>query len=127
MFGKGKSTAAQEALHREELFRFLQAIAIYQNKPVILKVAEKAFLEQDLTVLVRLKNAVLGDELHDLQKPHNEGRGIASIRGIAADIHQGDFITARIALKRDWEIIKSYPEVVEWLKKHKLIDGGWFF
>lgn len=105
----------------EVVHAFLTAHALKSKNDVVIQQADEALRDGNLGLLERLKNGVLGDELHELQKPHNNGRGVSCVRGLVADIHRGDYTGAYAAATHDWDKIANYRDIAEWLKNNKIV------
>src|SRR5205809_1116274 len=62
----------------------------------------------------------IAKELFDLQSTENQGRGVDCVRSISIYIERNDWRAARNCVNNEWDKIRSYPTIVEFLEKHKL-------
>jgi hypothetical protein len=57
-------------------------------------------------------------ELNELQKQCNDGRGISCVKSIIICMERGDIVSAKFVYSIDGDKIRQYPYVNEWLMKH---------
>lgn len=67
----------------------------------------------------------LNDQLYALQCPKNEGRGVSCVRSIANEILRGDTESAKIITSIEWDKIRSYPDIAQWLKNNGFANPFW--
>lgn len=61
--------------------------------------------------------------LFDLQKDQNDGRGVSCVRSIVWYIEHDDFESAKAVANTDFDKIRRYPEIAEYVQKHLLAAG----
>lgn len=60
-------------------------------------------------------------ELEELNNKANNGRGVGSVKSIITYLKMCDGNSARLVAQTDFDKIRNYPEIVEWLKSNKII------
>ncbi len=61
--------------------------------------------------------SAIAQELDELQKKENDGRGVSCVRGIVASLHTGDVVSARAEFQLDTDKIRNYPEIDAFLEE----------
>jgi hypothetical protein len=67
----------------------------------------------------------LNEQLYALQCPKNEGRGVSCVRSIVSEISRGDTEGAKTITSIEWDKIRSYPDIAQWLKNNGFADPTW--
>lgn len=63
----------------------------------------------------------MADELFKLQSSENEGRGVNCVRGIVNHLRACNGKDAKAVCRNEWDKIRNYPKIVEWLFKNKVV------
>lgn len=61
--------------------------------------------------LNRKEAAALAENLYEMQKPLNGGRGVSAVRQVAQSLVGGDIEAARAVYDNDGDKIRNYPEI----------------
>lgn len=88
--------------------------------------AQACFDIRNLEKLRGIKEHVeLSYELTKLQENENDGRGVSCVRQVAAEILWGDYKGAKTIAHTDWDKIRNYPEIAQWLKNKGFAEQDW--
>jgi len=67
----------------------------------------------------------LSYELTKLQENENDGRGVSCVRQVAAEILWGDYKGAKTIAHTDWDKIRNYPAIAQWLQNKGFAEQDW--
>jgi hypothetical protein len=62
--------------------------------------------------------SVLANQLDDLQRNENEGRGVSCVKSIVLHINRGEIEAAKAFCFTDADKINNYPEIKQFLISH---------
>lgn len=65
---------------------------------------------------------LMAEQLIELQVTKNEGRGVESVRTVCTFLFRNDWDSARRAVIWDYDKIRSYPDIDEYLRKVGLYE-----
>lgn len=132
---KGKKVVAVEKTDPEKKIDFFEAEKLYysirdhaveNNHRRLLGHTQAAFDIRNGDRLRELRNWInLGKELHDMQQFLNSGRGISCVRQVASDLMRGDFEGAQAIAHTDWDKIRSYKQIAQFMKQNKIAKENW--
>jgi len=110
----------------EELYYTIRDYAIENNHLRLMGHAQGAFDTRNGDRLRELRNWInLGKELHDMQQFMNCSRGISCVRQVASDLMRGDFEGAQAIAHTDWDKIRNYKQIAQFMKQNKIAKENW--
>lgn len=65
------------------------------------------------------------DPLRWMQSVENNGRGVSCVRSICSCLDGNDFDGAKAITHNEWDKIRNYPNIAQWLKDNELADKDW--
>lgn len=71
-------------------------------------------------IKVIMKNYQIANKLDFMQNQKNNGRGISCIRTIVTFLDRDDFESARAVVNNEWDKIRSYKDIAQYLVEQKL-------
>lgn len=115
-------------LEVEELFYYIRDVVEehhWQNS----RLYGSAIASFDMRNVERLReiknNIVLGRELFAMQSVENDGRGVSAVRQVAHEIMRGDLEGAQAIAHTDWDKIRNYEDIAQFLKQNKIAKEDW--
>lgn len=121
-----KKKAAAEAIELENLYTWLVMHARLHNDMKTLGTVIGCRDTKNLAKLREIYKFIrLGDELYTMQMSENQDRGVAIVREIALDLYRQDLEGAKQLAFSDWDKIRNYPQIVQWLVNEKIADKDW--
>ena len=67
----------------------------------------------------------VADQLDELQRSENEGRGVGCVKAIVVFLMAEQIDEAKTCAHNEWDKIRSYPTIVDFLKKKGLAEEKW--
>ncbi len=67
----------------------------------------------------------LVDQLNRLQAKHNDGRGISCVKSAVVQLQRHDITSAKRIIATEWDKIRNYRDVAEWLQEKELAEKSW--
>lgn len=62
----------------------------------------------------------IADELEALQAEKNDGRGVSCVRAVVFDLRREKVESAQRTARGDWDKIRNYPDIADFMIDHLL-------
>lgn len=123
---KEKESLGDQHIELESLYGWLRYWAQLHNDMKTLGIVTGCHDTKNLAKLQKIYKCIaLGEELFALQANENQDRGVAIVREIALDLYRQDMEGAKQLAFSDWDKIRSYPQIVQWLQKEGIAEKDW--